>query len=262
MNEETKDKFFEYYAEESASQETLDRFGRLLELVLRMRRERGLPTTQLDVADIGCGAGTQCMMWAEAGHNVRGLDINENLVELGKKRSAERNLNIDFFVGSATKLPFEDQCVDVCLVPELLEHVAEWEKCLDECCRIVRPGGTMYLSTSNYLCPVQQEFDLPMYSWYPAPLKRYFEKLSVTSRPELVNHAQYPAVHWFSYYSLKRAFSKRGFQTLDRFDCIDRDKMGGLGKAVVDAARTLPPARFLGHVLTPYTAVLAFRQAA
>lgn len=257
------DQFFEYYANESATDETVQRFQRLFDMVLRMHAQRGLATSNLDVADIGCGAGTQCMLWAQAGHRVRGLDINEKLVNLGRERSVQRGLEIDFNIGSALDLPFADQSVDVCLVPELLEHVAEWQRCLDECCRIVRPGGTIYLSTSNYLCPRQQEFDLPFYSWYPAPLKRHYEKLSVTTRPELVNHAQYPAVNWFSYYGLRKEFKARGFgTTLDRFDCINTAQMGTLANAVVATARALPPARFLGHVMTPSTTVLAFRDPA
>ena len=262
MDEQENDQFYDYYANESASDETLQRFQRLYDMVIRMRGKHGYSTSQLDVADIGCGAGTQCMIWAEAGHKVRGLDINEKLVELGRERSQQRGLNINFNAGTALDLPFEDQSVDVCLVPELLEHVAEWEQCLDECCRIVRPGGSIYVSTSSYLCPRQQEFDLPLYSWYPAPLKRHYEKLSVTTRPELVNHAQYPAVNWFSYYGLRSAFRKRGFGiTFDRFDCINSEQMGMIAKTVTATARALPPARFVGHVLTPSTTLLAFRDA-
>jgi 2-polyprenyl-3-methyl-5-hydroxy-6-metoxy-1,4-benzoquinol methylase len=99
----------------------------------------------------------------------------------------------------------------VCLLPELLEHVVEWMACLKETARILRPGGVLFLSTTNKLCPSQQEFSLPLYSWYPRPLKRHFEKLAVTKRPELENFARYPAVNWFSFYSLRSELSRLGF---------------------------------------------------
>jgi 2-polyprenyl-3-methyl-5-hydroxy-6-metoxy-1,4-benzoquinol methylase len=73
------DEFYTYYAEESASDEALGRFRRIRDHILRMM---GHPDRQLDVADIGCGAGTQSMVWAEQGHHVRALDVNGPLVAL------------------------------------------------------------------------------------------------------------------------------------------------------------------------------------
>jgi 2-polyprenyl-3-methyl-5-hydroxy-6-metoxy-1,4-benzoquinol methylase len=51
--------------------------------------DREIPMTRSvwSVADIGCGAGTQSIMWAQKGHEVHGLDINAQLVELAAKRA-------------------------------------------------------------------------------------------------------------------------------------------------------------------------------
>src|SRR5262249_23950759 len=126
--------------------------------------------------------------------------------------------------------------------------------------RVLRPGGVMYLSTTNSLCPVQAEYDVPLYSWYPQALKRRYERLAVTTRPELVSHAQYPAVNSFTFYSLRRALREHGFEAvLDRFDLIDVAGRGGVAAAVVGTVRALAPLRWLGQVATPYTVALAFR---
>src|SRR3954447_14171012 len=122
-------------------------------------------------------------------------------------------------------------------MPELLEHVVEWEKCVAEALRVLRPGGVFYASTTNYLCPVQSEFNLPLYSWYPGRLKRRFERLSVTTRPALANYARYPAVNWFSYYGLARYLRQRGMSCLDRFDLIDRQGTGGARRLVGELVR-------------------------
>lgn len=149
--------------------------------------------------------------------------------------------------------------MDVCIAPELLEHVADWQSCLDEFVRILRPGGVLYLSTSNVLCPVQQEFDLPLYSWYPAPLKRRYERLAVTTRPELVRHAKYPAVNWFSFYGLRRELSHRGMRSMDRFDFIDSASRSRLKCLAATVIRSLPPVRLLAHIATPNTMVVAVK---
>jgi SAM-dependent methyltransferase len=148
----------------------------------------------------------------------------------------------------------------VCLLPELLEHVVEWMACLKETARILRPGGVLFLSTTNKLCPSQQEFSLPLYSWYPRPLKRHFEKLAVTKRPELENFARYPAVNWFSFYSLRSELSRLGFDCWDRFDVMDLSLKGALARFVGSCIRGHTAARWLAHVATPGTTVFAVKR--
>jgi len=250
----SKPEFFQYYADESLSERTLLRYTGIRDAVLRVIRPG---SKRLRVADIGCGAGTQAYLWAESGHAFHGLDVNQPLIELARQRAREAGVEASFEVGSATALPWDDESMDVCLLPELLEHVAEWETCLDEAARVLVVGGVLYLSTTNKLCPKQGEFELPMYSWYPAPLKRHFERLATTSHPQLVNHATYPAVNWFSFYGLRAFLEKRGFECMDRFDLAALGDHGALQQTALRAVRSIPPLRLLAHVATPYTAVLA-----
>jgi 2-polyprenyl-6-hydroxyphenyl methylase/3-demethylubiquinone-9 3-methyltransferase len=254
------ERFYDYYAKASQSAEAVQRFRSIQDCVLRIWVEEGKDVEQpLEVADIGCGAGAQSMIWAERGHHVHGLDVNEPLLQLARERARRAGFTIDFQVGSAVKLPWADGSMDICLLLELLEHVAEWQACLNEAVRILRPGGILFLTTSNKLCPVQQEFTLPAYSWYPAPLKRYYERLAVTSRPALVNFARYPAVNWFSFYSLRRVLAAQGFRALDRFDVMDLSKKGALAKLIVFAVRAVSVLRYCAHVATPGTMVVAIK---
>jgi 2-polyprenyl-6-hydroxyphenyl methylase/3-demethylubiquinone-9 3-methyltransferase len=253
----TADPFVDYYVRESVSPRTIERFLGTMNAVLRVRARTGLPVAALDIADVGCNTGTQSLMWAERGHRVRGLDINEGLLEVARARAREAGKHAQFTLGSATALPWENGSVDVCLLPELLEHVADWETCLSEAARVLRRGGTLFVSTTNALCPIQNEFDLPLYSWYPGPLKRRYERLSVTTRPELVQHAKFPAVHWFTPYGLAKHLAQLGFQTFDRFDSIDADEKSGAQRLALKVIRAVPPVRWLAHVATPYSALVA-----
>ena len=251
--------FLAYYEEASLSEATLQRFRTVRDKSLALLAARGRDTKHLRVADIGCGAGTQSLLWAELGHSVSGLDVNAPLVEVARRRAMDRGLSIDFRVGSATALPLDDSSVDVCLLPELLEHVADWEACLLEAARSLDAGGLLYVSTTNALCPIQDEFNLPLYSWYPGFVKRRYERLAVTTRPAVANYAKYPAVNWFTFYNLRDYLAPLGFDCLDRFDMINLDHMRAPLRLLVNLARSLGPARFLGHVLTPGTALFAIK---
>jgi 2-polyprenyl-3-methyl-5-hydroxy-6-metoxy-1,4-benzoquinol methylase len=251
--------FYQYYAAESQSAATLQRFSAIQSVVLRIAAKRGL-NSQLDVADVGCGAGTQSQLWAKRGHRVFALDVNEPLIRLARERAKEAGYNINFEVGTATALPWPDRSIDICIMPELLEHVTDWKSCIEEAARIVRPGGLLYLSTTNMLCPVQQEFNLPLYSWYPGPLKRYCERLAVTTQPALANYAKYPAVNWFTYYGLRNYLKPLGFSVcLDRFDLIDPSGKGSVTQTVLRLLQQVRLLRFFGHVFTPSTFLLAVR---
>jgi 2-polyprenyl-6-hydroxyphenyl methylase/3-demethylubiquinone-9 3-methyltransferase len=251
------DPFVEYYTRESISPRTIERFQGTMNAVLRVRAASNLKLEGLDVADVGCNTGTQALMWAERNHRVRGLDINEGLLTVARIRCQEAKRDATFALGNATDLPWESASADVCLLPELLEHVADWQSCVNEACRVLRPGGTLFLSTTNALCPIQNEFDLPLYSWYPKFLKKHYEHVSVTTRPELVNHAKFPAVHWFTPYGLGRYVRALGFDTFDRFDFMDVSHKSPPQQLVLKTLRALPPLRWLAHVATPYTAIIA-----
>ena len=157
----TRTEFYDYYAERSTSERTRQRFVSQKEQILKIHGEN-YDGGSLDVGDIGGGAGTLSMVWAEDRHRVKCVDINAKLIELGRKRATERGLQVTFEVASAPAFPWLDQSLDVCCLPELLEHVEDWKRCMDEAVRVLRPGGILFLSTSNKLCPKQREFTVPL----------------------------------------------------------------------------------------------------
>ena len=234
--------FFKYYEQQSLTPQTIERFRTACNTLLRVYGP--LPEGRsLDVLDIGCGAGTQSRFWTQSGHRYWGVDINEPLVQLARRRVAEHGVDARFDIGSATALPCGDETVDICQMPELLEHVADWQGCLNEAVRVLRPGGLLFISTSSKLCPKQYEFNLPMYSWYPGRLKRYFEHRAVTDRPELANYAKYPAVNWFSFFGLQSYLEPKGFRCLDRFDLMDVANRGMAARVLLKLLRSLSPLR-------------------
>jgi ubiquinone/menaquinone biosynthesis C-methylase UbiE len=251
--------FYDYYAEASQSTETLARFRSIRDTALRIAMRDGLRKRPFDVADIGCGAGTQSLVWSELAHRVHALDVNQPLLELAQQRAEKEGRAIDFQLGSATNLPWADESMDICLLIELLEHVTEWQTCLKECARVLRQGGILVLTTTNKLCPFQQEFNLPLYSWYPNFLKRYFERLAGTTRPKLANYAKYPAVNWFSFYGLGATLSRYGFMSLDRFDLVNLSNKGLAVGSMIRVIRRFAVLRWLAHVVTEGTILVAVK---
>jgi ubiquinone/menaquinone biosynthesis C-methylase UbiE len=252
-------RFVSYYENLSASPKNIARFEAIQRVLLRILGPEK-SAQPLDVADIGCNTGMQCHLWARLGHRARGLDISEPLLETARARAQEAGLPIVFEMGSATDLPWPDASIDVCISPGLLEHVNDWQSCLKEFARVLRPRGVLYLTTTNVLCPWQEEFNLPLYSWYPGPLKRYCEHLAVTTHPELVNYASYPAVHWFSFYGLRRYLRRLGFSCMDRFDVMDINEKRGAVRLALNVIRRAGVVRLLAHVAQGGTLLVAVKK--
>jgi 2-polyprenyl-6-hydroxyphenyl methylase/3-demethylubiquinone-9 3-methyltransferase len=255
----SRKEFADYYAEKSLRPELVEHFRTVRDKILDLLGKAREANRNYDVLDVGCNAGTQCILWAELDHHVHGLDINEALLQLARERAGAKGYVIDFQLGSATALPWSDQSMDVCIALELLEHVSDWRRCLSEFKRVLRPGGVMFLTTTNVLCPKQHEFNVFGYSWYPRPLKRHFERLAFTTRPELANYAKFPAVHWFTPYGLKAELGKDGFACFDRFDLVKTAKKGSLAKFVVQCVKSIRALRWLGFMCTPGTLLLAIK---
>lgn len=255
------DAFFEYYRDESISPQALQRFTGIRKKILEtLEAHLGHEPRNLDVADIGCGAGTQCMLWSELGHTVYGIDVNGPLIELARERFRDAGVAAHFWTGSATDLPWDDSSMDVCIMPELLEHVTEWRACLDEATRILRDDGILYLTTTNKLCPIQQEFNLPLYSWYPSPLKRHFEHLARTTHPSLAGYATYPAVNWFTFKQLKSELKARGLDARDRFETMNTEEFGPLKKLLMTGIHRSTILHWLALASTPATHVIAIKK--
>jgi 2-polyprenyl-3-methyl-5-hydroxy-6-metoxy-1,4-benzoquinol methylase len=255
------EQFFDHYASRTEDPAEVKRCCNIRDTILRFFRPPNSSGDDAHVLDVGCAGGALCMVWAELGFKVHGLDVNQPLLEFARERASTREFQIDYQLGSAIALPWPDASMDICIALELLEHVPEWETCLAELTRVVRPGGILFMSTSNKLCPIQSEFNLPGFSWYPASWKRYFARLASTTRPDLANYAKYPAVNWFTPYGLGRTLRKMGFRTLDRFDLVDSSKLGATGTVLLTAIRTLPLLRFLAHVCTTGAVLLSVREA-
>jgi len=80
-------------------------------------------------------------------------------------------------VADVAKLPFKDHQFDVIKATELFEHVSKPEKGIEECLRVLRPGGYFILSMP-FLCPVHAD-PSDYQRWTETKLRTVFRHLGV-----------------------------------------------------------------------------------
>lgn len=199
------------------------------------------------VLDLACGSGPFALAWAERGAAVLGLDFDHDLLIAAGARwraahgPAETLRAPVWLAGDAGRLPLADGSIDLVFCNSLLEHVPDWRRVLAEAGRVLRPGGVAVVYTTNRYCPLQQEVNhFPFYSWLPDPLQRRVLAWIMAHRRDLVNWTDFPAIHWFSFPAMRRAFRAAGLDPLDRLDLIARGAGGGPRAAVAKAMTRIP----------------------
>jgi SAM-dependent methyltransferase len=97
------------------------------------------------VLDIACGEGYGAAALQQAGAAPAiGVDISEAVC-----LHARDKYQIDARPGTAEQIPLADNSVDVVVSFETIEHVANPDHFLDECRRVLTPGGRLIISTPN-----------------------------------------------------------------------------------------------------------------
>jgi len=109
----------------------------------------GRPLEGLRILDVGCGGGLLCEPMTRLGATVTGIDATERNTEIARIHAQAIGLDIDYRFATASDLVESGATFDVVLNMEVIEHVADRQIFLDDCARLVRPGGLMFLATLN-----------------------------------------------------------------------------------------------------------------
>lgn len=100
------------------------------------------------VLDVASGAGFGARMLADAGASYTvGCDLSPEA--LRQSRSDFGRDRLTFVPGDATVLPFRDEAFDVVVSFETIEHLVERNRFVTELRRVLKPRGTLFLSTPN-----------------------------------------------------------------------------------------------------------------
>jgi O-antigen biosynthesis protein len=100
------------------------------------------------VLDLGSGEGFGAAILAGSASHVVGIDIDQRTVEHSKLNYGGTNL--EFHVGSALDLSsFEDGFFGAVVAFEIIEHVQDQERVLDEVARVLGEDGILVVSTPD-----------------------------------------------------------------------------------------------------------------
>ena len=102
--------------------------------------------------DAGCGDGRYLAALAGLGpppQRIVGIDIAESILETARRATAAVGIDPELLRANLERLPLGDAEFDLAVSIQVLEHLVDPAAGLRELGRVLKPGGTLLLSTDN-----------------------------------------------------------------------------------------------------------------
>lgn len=103
--------------------------------------------SNITLLDVGCGAGLLTNALALEGHSVTGIDLSEKSLKIAGLRDETKKVR--YQSANAYALPFPDASFDVVCAMDILEHVENPNKLIQEASRVLKKDGIFFFHTFN-----------------------------------------------------------------------------------------------------------------
>jgi tocopherol O-methyltransferase len=126
-----------------------DRRQAQIDLIEELLKWTGVQQAE-NILDVGCGIGGSSLYLAEK-FNARATGITLSPVQAARATERARYASLDarthFQVADAQATPFADNSFDLVWSLESGEHMPDKSKFMQECYRVLKPGGTLIMVT-------------------------------------------------------------------------------------------------------------------
>lgn len=164
------------------------------------------------ILDFGCGWGNFLLYCIRNGYNTFGVDISRTRCEYFSFACKTINLNkykSRYVIYDGKTLPFKDETFDIVIANQVLEHVEDLEKTIEEISRVIKKSGILYVRSPDY----SRSFFEPHYRtfWIPFFKGKIAEKyLKIIGKTrEGLKH-----INFLSGRKLKSILKENGFKVL------------------------------------------------
>lgn len=153
-----------------------------------LQKERMVGRAMQSLIDFGCGDGVQLhtIQLTDIGKSIRlyGIDLSEEAIEVTKKKIPSANIQI----ASTYESGFPSNNFDISLSSDVIEHVLDPEKMINEMIRVTKPGGFILIATP--IRYTEKPIDtMHVQEFFPEEFSRIFRKRKdVVIRKHFLSH--------------------------------------------------------------------------
>jgi len=136
---------------------------------------RYAPLSGRRILDVGCGLGMYVQAMQAFSEQVYGVEID------AQRAAQARKVSPNIVLATAERLPFAQGSFNVVLLHEVIEHVEDDRRAIQEAHRVLAPGGREVIFAPNRLYPLETHGifwrgryhfgNFPFVNWLPALLR-------------------------------------------------------------------------------------------
>jgi SAM-dependent methyltransferase len=155
-------------------------------------------------AVIGCGPKPESLrVLVRRGYRAVGIEpVESAVVEANNHLEGESTVHL----GTAEYTGLPEASQSLILMENVLEHVDSVRKSLEEMYRILKPGGVLYILTTNRhrfsITGVNWEYSIRFFNLFPKSVRESYVYAQLHYSPWIARYSPRPAVHWFSFADL------------------------------------------------------------
>jgi len=173
-------------------------------------KKTGMLSKNAKILEIGSGKGNMLRYLKNEGCQVTGIDANKEYIDFGKKE-----LGVEITMMSGDQLEFNDNSFDIVMSFDVLEHIPNSDKHLEEVRRVLKPGGYYLLQTPNKWLNIPFEIvhqkSLTKYKTYHCSLHNFWEiKKRFRKHNFETSFVDIPVVNDFFKQKIKKFFGHAG----------------------------------------------------
>jgi len=115
------------------------------------------------ILDLGCFTGGKLVFWMQryGFREGRGIDISPVFADAGNIFAKKMGVkNVIFDTGFGENLPYASNSFDFIVSYDVFEHVQNLEQVMQECCRVLKPGGKILFAFPPYFALGEEHFTL------------------------------------------------------------------------------------------------------
>lgn len=155
--------------------------------------------------DIGCGDGALLgEIFLRFSPKIVGIDTSVEGIEFAKEMFKQRKYSGKFLLNGGYASPFDNESFDFCICSDVIEHVREPVRLLEETQRILKKNGIFIITTP--IKTTEEPLDkMHVYEWYPNEFKELCASVFGEPTIQVLSH---PTI-WYELYTNRTTIQGR-----------------------------------------------------
>ena len=167
------------------------------------------------VLDVGTGRGGLAVALQWAGFRVVPLDLRQSSCRVTRLRGVRYGMALPALRAHAECLPFRDETFGAVVCRDVLEHCSSPGRVLAEIFRVLRRGGSCFVTVINRWCWIDPHYHLLGLAFLPRSWAHRYVRLRGRAKPASADRQGIAELHYFAYGEFVRWAQAFGFAVRD-----------------------------------------------